>query len=234
MGATYPTPRAWEKGRGARTRGKSGWWWRPPRAQWAAARLGDGDGHRRRAGQALAAFDAALAAATAAVAAAERAATSAGNGVREEGLAEERRVFALRAAEALARREDAAGALGAAFGAVRDRLAVSRAAHGAAAASGAAAAALLATTEHELEDLRAEDLASRSRADEEGALSRDRHEALVGPAQARDDGRRARSDAETASVGSPELHEVSRTGDPNPRFEFRPIRNELWSKIVDL
>ena len=60
------------------------------------------------------------------------------------------------------------------------------------------------------------------------------YEALVGPAQARDDGRRARSDAETASVGSPELHEVSRTGDPNPRFEFRPIRNELWSKIVDL
>ena len=60
------------------------------------------------------------------------------------------------------------------------------------------------------------------------------YEALVGPTQARDDGRRARSDAETASVGSPELHEVSRTGDPNPRFEFRPIRNELWSKIVDL
>ena len=60
------------------------------------------------------------------------------------------------------------------------------------------------------------------------------YEALVGPAQARDDGRRARADAETASVGSPELHEVSRTGDPNPRFEFRPIRNELWSKIVDL
>ena len=60
------------------------------------------------------------------------------------------------------------------------------------------------------------------------------YEALVGPAQARDDGRRARADAETASVGSPELHEVSRTGDPNPRYEFRPIRNELWSKIVDL
>ena len=31
------------------------------------------------------------------------------------------------------------------------------------------------------------------------------YEALVGPAQARDDGRRARADAETASVGSPEL-----------------------------
>ena len=45
-----------------------------------------------------------------------------------------------------------------------------------------------------------------------------RYEALVGPVKARGDGRRARTDAETASPGSPELQSTARARNPYPRF----------------
>ena len=45
-----------------------------------------------------------------------------------------------------------------------------------------------------------------------------RYEALVGPVKARGDGRRARTDAETASPGSPELHEHSSSTQSLPPF----------------
>ena len=44
------------------------------------------------------------------------------------------------------------------------------------------------------------------------------YEALVGPVKARGDGRRARTDAETASPGSPELHEHSSSTQSLPPF----------------
>ena len=44
------------------------------------------------------------------------------------------------------------------------------------------------------------------------------YEALVGPVKARGDGRRARTDAETASPGSPELHEHSSGTQSLPPF----------------
>ena len=44
------------------------------------------------------------------------------------------------------------------------------------------------------------------------------YEALVGPVQARGDGHRARTDAETASPGSPELQSTARACNPYPRF----------------
>ena len=52
------------------------------------------------------------------------------------------------------------------------------------------------------------------------------YEALVGPAQARDDGRRARADAETASPSSSERLERPEKRNPSPRFQLRPIKNE--------
>ena len=45
-----------------------------------------------------------------------------------------------------------------------------------------------------------------------------RYEALVGPVKARGDGRRARTDAETASPGSPQLHEHSSSTQSLPPF----------------
>ena len=44
------------------------------------------------------------------------------------------------------------------------------------------------------------------------------YEALVGSVKARGDGRRARTDAETASSGSPELHEHSSSTQSLPAF----------------
>ena len=52
------------------------------------------------------------------------------------------------------------------------------------------------------------------------------YEALVGPVQARGDGRRARTDAETASPSSSERLERPEKRNPSPRFQLRPIKNE--------